>query len=95
MRLDTVALRPAAESGGFPADAAALAQRLRALGDRWAGSPPADGARFEQARRQLERLVADAERLAAGTGGADLDAWKEDAASFLFDYEFDLDAPEG
>lgn len=87
MRLDTVALRSTQNSGGLSPNDAALLERLKTLGTRWAAEP----GRTDRARSQkeLDDLVTVAERIRAGGADVDLEAWREDAASFLFEYEFE------
>ena len=87
MHLDTVSLREAPEAGLLSADDVTLLDRLRGLRERWAAAPGTSGSTSND--REIAELIATAERARAGEGGADLDGWREDAASFLFEYEFE------
>lgn len=82
LRLDTVALREAPASGPLSSDDDALLDRLRALAARWEDGPDRPEA------EELQGLIATAERARDAGEGLDLAAWREDAAAFVFEYEF-------
>jgi molecular chaperone DnaK len=81
VRLDTVGLGEV-PAGGLSAEDADLLGRLRTLAERWRAEGGAEKAEVAE----LDGLIAAGE----GTGdGFDAAAWREDAASFLFEHEWE------